>query len=98
MIRITVEMVPKGDEDASYTLAQAIIVNDVSGSQDCGNYTYGFTGQVKRRGQRDPAITRSGRLLGFKRKSRDVWDLIHDCLDQGDQDLVLDDGTGFRNA
>lgn len=95
MIRVTVEMVPKGDEGRAYTLAQGVIANDGTGTLDVSHYTYGFSGQAQRPGH-DPGIHTSGRLLNFARKREDVWALIRRCLEQGDEGLVARDGQSLR--
>lgn len=79
VIRVTVEMVPGGDDDRAYVLAQGVIVNDCSGTTEVGNYEYGFTGQARRAGH-DPGIKRQGRVRGFDRKRKDVWQLLKECL------------------
>lgn len=94
MIRITVEMVPSGDDERARMLAQGVIVNDGTGTLEIGNYYYGFTGQIKR-GGRDPGIQISGTYKGFPRRREDVWSLIYDCLNQGDQGMVKRDGTSY---
>lgn len=94
MIRITVEMLPKGDKSRAYTLAQGVISNDGSGTLDVGNYIYGFSGQAKRAGH-DPGIRTSGEFKGFARRREDVWELLRKCLNQGDQGLVTPSGTEF---
>lgn len=79
MIRITVEMLPGGDEDKSYVLAQGVIVNDGKGTKGVGNYTYGLTRQVKRRGV-DPGIGYEGSVQDFPRQRLNVWHLLRQCL------------------
>jgi len=74
MIRITVELVPFGFEQRKRIIGTATIVNDGSGTQTHGNYSYEF---VSRRGVR----WRSGVIGGFPRKRRNVWELLRRCLD-----------------
>jgi hypothetical protein len=97
MIRITVEMVPKGDESKAFTLAQGIIANDGTGTWDTGNYVYGFSAQASKKNP-EPEIRTSGRLTGFKRLTDDVWTLMRKCLEQGDQELVTPDGKEYRDG
>lgn len=85
-------MLPGGDDERAWTLAQGVIVNDGSGNQTTGNYTYGFSGQARSPGH-DPGIRTSGTLRGFPRKRLDVWALIARCLSQGDQQLFNWAGT-----
>jgi hypothetical protein len=96
VIRVTVEMVPKGDESKAFTLAQGIIANDGTGDLETGNYVYGFSAQVTKKNP-EPEIKTSGRLTGFKRLRDDVWVLINRCLTEGDQELVTPDGKEYRN-
>ena len=80
MIRVTIEMVPKGSEEDSYTLAQGVIINDGTGTLASGSYDYGITGQVKRPGH-DPGIWKQGKVGGFARKRDNVWRLLKAVLD-----------------
>lgn len=93
-LRITIEMLPKGDDTQTYILAQGVIANDGTGDLATGNYIYGFSGQTKRPGH-DPGIRTSGRLEGFSRRRHDAWELLRRCLNQGDENLVESSGTGF---
>lgn len=96
MIRITVEMVPKGDRSKAFTLAQGIISNDGTGNETTSNYIYGLSGQAKRPGH-DPGIQISGRVMGFPRKREDVWALLLHCLQNGDQGLIARNGQRYDN-
>lgn len=80
MIRITIEMLPNGSEDASYVLAQGIIANDGKGTETVGNYFYGLSGQAKRP-HHDPGIRYQGEVSGFPRKRLNVWHLLKRVLD-----------------
>jgi len=42
MIRITVQLLPKGDATRARTLGSMDIVNDATGSEDLGNYDPSF--------------------------------------------------------
>lgn len=80
MIRVTIEMVPKGDDKRSYILAQGAIVNDGKGTLTVGSYEYGITTQISR-AQTDGRIWKTGRVTGFKRKRDNVWRLLALVLD-----------------
>ncbi len=80
MIRVTVELVPRGDESQARVLAQGVIVNDGTGTLSTGAYTYGITAQTNVEG-RDPGIWKQGRIVGFKRKRDNVWRLLKRVLD-----------------
>lgn len=94
MLRITIEMVPKGDDSRAFTLAQGMIANDGSGTLDDSNYVYGFSAQVTRSNP-EPEIRTSGRLEGFPRLRKDAWELLRRCLNQGNESLITADGTAF---
>lgn len=80
MIRVTVEMVPKGDDARARILAQGVIVNDGKGTQTIGSYDYGITSQINVPG-RDPGIWKQGKVRGFRRKRDNVWRLLALVLD-----------------
>lgn len=42
MLRVTVELVPFGEEAYARKIAEAIIYNDGTGDRDVGNYVAGF--------------------------------------------------------
>lgn len=94
MLRVTIEMVPKGDDSRAFTLAQGVIANDGTGTLDKSNYVYGFSGQASHKNP-EPDIRSSGRLEGFPRLRKDAWELLRRCLNQGDKALVMPDGTSF---
>lgn len=89
MIKVTVELVPFGDEShpGRQVLGEAIIYNDGSGSDKIGNYRAIF-------GKRDGHLARPpkdyGRtwlgtwrettISGFPRKRLLVWDLLYRAL------------------
>lgn len=69
MIRITVELLPHGDESRARVIGLATITNDGTGTDRQGNYKLRFwNGGV--------LPWRTGRLEGFPRKSRNVWHLL----------------------
>ncbi len=70
MIRVTVELLPKGSEVNKRTLGVMEIANDGSGGQAVGNYIgvlhAEYTGKAGR----------SGRVYGFHRQGQSVWSLV----------------------
>jgi hypothetical protein len=70
MLRITVQLIPFGQESKARTLATMEIANDGTGDTHVGNYTgilHGeYTGSDGRRG----AVT------GFMRQRQSVWSLV----------------------
>lgn len=95
MLRITIEMAPKGDESRAFTLAQGVIANDGTGTLGTGNYIYGFSGQASDKNP-EPDIVMSGRLEGFSRLREDAWELLRQCIEQGDMALVAADGKDWN--
>ena len=71
MIRITIEMLPKGDESRKRHLGTAVIGNDGTGTRTRGNYKI----RLSRRGQPD-STWKSGSLQGFPRTRLGPWDLL----------------------
>lgn len=80
MIRITVELLPGGDESRAKVLGTALIANDGTGTQTTGNYSYIISGKrsILKGGQ--------GNILGFRRKSDNVWELLRQVLNQMKRD------------
>lgn len=70
MIRVTVELIPKGDESRARRLGELRIANDGTGNQILGNY----------RGTLEAEYTgpsgRTGRVNGFNRRQQSVWSLV----------------------
>ena len=70
MIRITVELLPQGDEKRKRTLGTMEIANDRSGTSQIGNY----------RGTLHAEYTdskgRAGYVRQFKRQHQSVWSLV----------------------
>ncbi len=71
MIRITVEMLPGGNEKKKHILCTGTITNtmDAPGRPRMGNYDVVLTGKTGR-------VYRKGRVVGWPRTSRHVWQLI----------------------
>lgn len=70
MIRVTVELLPRGSEYGKRTLGTMEIANDGTGDQFVGNYV----------GEMHAEYTtpdgRRGRVRSFNRKSQSVWSLV----------------------
>lgn len=69
MIRITVELLPLGDEKRKRTLATARIWNDGSGSPWLGSYGFDLRGK-------NGCLMRQGFIGEFRRRDFSVWWLI----------------------
>lgn len=70
MIRITVELIPKGDETRKRTLATMEIANDATGTTEVGNYTGTLHAEYT------PKDGRKGRVMNFNRRRQSVWSLV----------------------
>lgn len=70
MIRITVELLPLGDESHKRTLATMEIANDGTGTPGVGNYTGTLHAEYT------PPVGRKGRVTGYNRKLQSVWSLV----------------------
>lgn len=70
MIRVTIEIVPKGNEAAKETLGVMEIVNDGTGSQAIGHYN----GRLK--AEYTKGDGRRGRVTHFVRQRQSVWSLV----------------------
>jgi len=83
MVRITIELLPGGDEGRKRHLGTALIVNDGTGTTSrCSYY-------VKLSKWGAPNITwKKGRVEDFDRKKRGPWDLLY---------LALRNIVGSRN-
>lgn len=75
MLRITVELLPQGDESRARHLATATITNDASGDQRSGNYVVKLSKSGAPR-----SIWRTGRVEGFPRLRKTAWDLLYLAL------------------
>jgi hypothetical protein len=74
MLRVTVELVPFGDEDAAERVGQMVIANDGAGDDEFANYAFALVDNTNG--------VDCGTLKDFYRKAG-FWDLIVDCLIRG---------------
>lgn len=79
MLRITIELWPRGWADNKRTIATMDVWNDGTGTEDRGNYSYriyrgGYTGRP------NPRLGKQGKLLNYPRLSYPVWELIRRIL------------------
>lgn len=77
MIRVTVELVPRGDESRALILARGVIANDGSGTLRRGNYRFALSQQ-----RRLTVTARKGEVKDFPRLSKNVWHLLRLVLNQ----------------
>ena len=75
MLRITVELLPNGDESQKRHLGTAEITNLGSGDDKTGNY------EVRLSKWGNPSqMWKCGELKGFPRQQLGPWDLLSLCL------------------
>lgn len=85
MLRITIELVPKGDERRKHVVCIGEIHNDATSEDEhIGNYQCWFSKFAPRTHE----VWKYADVKGFPRKLRGHWDLIY---------LALKDALGGRN-
>lgn len=75
MLRITIELVPKGDESRKEVIGVGTIANDATGDMTTGNYKYHLSKWGK-----GNVMWKAGRITGYPRKRLGPWDLLLRCL------------------
>lgn len=75
MIRVTIEILPSGDETRKRHIGTVEIANDGTGSPNFGNYSIRL---AKFSGPRHTWL--KGKLTGFDRIKRGPYDLLLQCL------------------
>lgn len=75
MIRVTVELLLRGEVSLAKHLGTAYITNNASGDTESGNYTI----KLSKWGEPDKTW-KTGELLGFQRLKFGPWDLLCLCL------------------
>lgn len=70
MVRVTVELLPGGDESKARTIGIMLIANDGTGGQEVGNYNAALHAEYT---GNEP---RTGRVTGFDRKRQSAWSLV----------------------
>lgn len=83
MIRVTVDLVPFGNEDRSHKIGEMVIANDGTGDSVKGNYGYAWKDNSYSSGD--------GAVFDFPRGDG-IWELIRQCLEPGplhnDEDFI----------
>lgn len=79
MVRVTVELIPFGREEGKRTLGVLEIANTGEGDEHVGHYRYTLRGRLDKK-------MSAGRIEGWPRLRRHVWDLVTRVL--------RDDGRG----
>ena len=80
-MRVTVELVPLGDESKAKVLHTAVIANDGSGTKAKGNYRFALS----RKGSTKP--WKSGQVKGFPRLREGAWRLLYRVLKEAMNDV-----------
>jgi hypothetical protein len=75
MLRVTIELVPYGDEDRAKKIATMLIANDATGDWRTGNYAYVYTYTDR------PSEIASGTVKNFPR-SLGAWSLVKKILNK----------------
>jgi len=87
MLRLTIELLPDGDESKAKVIASGTVepIGAGTGSKAhvTGNYRYKLKNKRK--------IWKEGRLMGFPRKGHGVWALLYSILW-----LELDNKSGIK--
>lgn len=71
MIRITIELVPHGDESRARVLARGEIINEGTGTRERGNYYFWLS-----QSGRVTTKSRWGNVRDFPRLRKNVWHLL----------------------
>lgn len=75
MLKITVELLPRGSEEGKETIATGFIHNDLTSiGLDTGNYLAKFSDPIEN--------TFNTGIRGFDRLHGSIWELIWMCLDK----------------
>lgn len=91
MLRITVELVPHGDESRKRIIGVGEIVNDGTASDGSGDSSMGnYVAKLFKSPEFSTAegVWRQCPVLGFPRKKLGPWDLLY---------RVLKESVGYRN-
>ena len=74
MIRVTVDLVPHGEEDGKKVIGILEIWNNATGTSEKGNYCFRISEES------EPNIWLCGKISGFPRLQSQSWHLIYLCL------------------
>ena len=91
MIRVTVELLPFGNESKAKLLGVALITNDCTGTKASGNYVTLLSKKGKTISKRlNSNIWKKGTVTGFPRLRNGHWSLLYTAL-RGIFDPAKDD-------
>lgn len=84
MIVVKIEMWPRGDESRAVEFARAVITNQVDKTLATGgargDYDVELKGGVYGRENPLKGVWKRGKVVGFDRMKRGVWDLLYQAL------------------
>lgn len=80
MIRVTIEMLPFGDDRRAYVMARGIIHNKGTGTRARGNYGAAISKVSHYRPLKAGGWLRKGEIKDFPRTRLGVWDLLYRSL------------------
>lgn len=78
MLRVTIELLPHGDESKAEVVGVATIVNTGEGTAETGSYEVKLMKTAKF--AKRPGVWREGRVSGFPRLKLGPYDLLYRCL------------------
>jgi hypothetical protein len=67
MVKVTIELLPKGEEEGKRLIGVVLIANDGSGTVDAGNYEYALSHAGKYLGKRKEPY-KKGKVRNFPRR------------------------------
>jgi hypothetical protein len=70
MLRVTIELLPRGDESRARKIGTLLIANDATGTETIGNYRGTLHAEYTGLGGR------TGHVENFNRKTQSVWSLV----------------------
>jgi hypothetical protein len=76
MIKVTVELIPHGDESKKRSLGSMTIINNRTGDINFGNYDY----SISKWAPKEKQTWKKGNIERFDRVNRGVWDLMYNIL------------------
>lgn len=77
MLRVTIELLPQGDESRARTIGVVEIANDLTGTFDYGNYDVRLTKSLVGKHKQ---IWKRGRVETFPRHKLGPYDLLYRAL------------------